>query len=196
MRAARQSHEKRRRGAANRTFSPHHCILHGERRPFPRPTRPKTPKVCAITLTTHVAPKQALNLPGIMQTGNGTDSPARSYSAYFWAFSNYARPTRPRHRPGHPRRQRRGPRRRAPSLPQRPHIPRQPPKGQATPSREAAACPHIRTPRAAAPAAARAQNAKGAPGPLGPDAPFLIGPRPGVLGRGRTLGRGSLLKRT
>ena len=41
-----------------------------------------------------------------------------------------------------------------------------------------------------------AQNAKGAPGALGPDAPFLIGPRPGVLGRGRTLGRGSLLKRT
>ena len=27
-----------------------------------------------------------------MQAGNGTDSPARSYSAYFWTFSNSARP--------------------------------------------------------------------------------------------------------
>ena len=88
MPAARQSHEKRRRGTANRTFSPHHCILPGERRPLPTPTRPKTPKVCALTLTAQVASKQARHLPGMMQTSNVANSPARSYSAYFWAFSN------------------------------------------------------------------------------------------------------------
>ena len=134
MPTARQSHEKRRRSTANRTFSPYHCILPSERRPPPAPMRPKTPKVCAITLTAHVAPKRALDLPGIMQTGNETDSPAQSYSAYFWTFSNRStsNATPPSPWPSAAATIRTALRRASP-LPRQPHIPRQPPKGQATP---------------------------------------------------------------
>ena len=134
MPAARQSHEKRHQGTANRTFSPHHCILPGERRSPPTPTRPKTPKVCAITLTAHVDPNQAPNLPGMMQTGNGANSPPRSYSAYFWAFSNGgASSAAPQSPWPSAAAATQAALRRASPLPRQPHIPRQPPKGQATP---------------------------------------------------------------
>ena len=149
--------------------------------PLRPPTRPKTPKVCVITLTAQVAPKQAPNLPGMMQTGNGADSPARSYNAYFWAFSKCARPTRPRHWPGHPRRQRCGPRSAGPHpfRSARTYLGsrqkgRPPPLARRRPART------YKRPGQQVCLPPGAQNAKGAPGPLGPDAPFLIGPRPGV----------------
>ena len=129
MPAARQSYEKRHRAPPIEHSSPHHCILLGERPPFPRPTRPKTPKVCVIASPGPVAPKHAGRLPGTMRATDPGRRPARVYNAYFSAFPA-----------------------------------REPPCGARTGA-----------PRA---------NAKGAPEPLGPDAPFLTGSQPGVLGWG------------
>ena len=77
-------------------FSPHHCILLGERPPFPRPTRPKTPKVCVITSPGPVAPKHAGYLPGTMQTTDSDRRLIRVYNAYFSAFPARAAPARRR----------------------------------------------------------------------------------------------------